>query len=94
MSFEHRNILNEYDTDFHVLYTPVHGGIVGKALKMKAHSNLDKRLELSDEQIEKEIFYLAFDDCRSIDDKEGFLLMCSENELVELVNHLRMIRGV
>ena len=41
-----------------------------------------------------EIFYLGFDDCRSADDKEGFLLMCSENELVQLVNHLRMIRGI
>ena len=41
-----------------------------------------------------EIFYLGFEDCRSADDKEGFLLMCSENELVQLVNHLRMIRGI
>lgn len=41
-----------------------------------------------------EIFYLGFDDVTSADDKEGFLLMCSENELVQLVNHLRAIRGV
>lgn len=41
-----------------------------------------------------EIFYLGFEDCRSADDKEGFLLMCSENELVQLINHLRTIRGI
>ena len=41
-----------------------------------------------------EIFYLGFEDCKSAEDKEGFLLMCSENELVQLVNHLRMIRGI
>lgn len=40
------------------------------------------------------IFYLGFEDCRSADDKEGFLLMCSENELVQLINHLRTIRGI
>jgi len=43
---------------------------------------------------EDEVFYLGFEDCKSADDKEGFLLMCSENELVQLVNHLRMIRGI
>lgn len=41
-----------------------------------------------------EIFYLGFEDCHSVDDKEGFLLMCSENEIVQLINHLRMIRGI
>lgn len=42
----------------------------------------------------EDIFYLSFEDCRSKEDDEGFLLMCSEEELVQLINHLRMIRGV
>lgn len=46
-------------------------------------------------QDEKSIFYTAFNDLIDEENsKYGFLLMCSKTELVELVNHLRMIRDV
>lgn len=40
------------------------------------------------------IFYTVFKDSESTCDLESCMLMCSEVELKELVNHLRMIRGV
>lgn len=86
MSFEHKNIFPQYDPHFHVKYCPVVSGETLEEFKMLGHSN--------NAELEEEIFYLRFEDCKSADDKEGFLLMCSENELAELVNHLRMLRGV
>lgn len=85
MSFEHNAIFPE--TGLNILYTPVQSDQENaRVWEMKCHSDGN---ECNDE-----IFYLSFNDCLSSDDKEGFLLMCSENELKELVNHLRMIRGV
>ena len=40
------------------------------------------------------IFYLCFNDNNGPTDEEGFLLMCSESELRQLVNYLRVLRNV
>lgn len=91
MSFKHNAIFPEVDSDFRVKYTPtskLNAGSDERTWELRTHCSD------SHDEPEEEIFYLSFDDCRSADDKEGFLLMCSENELKELVNHLRMIRGV
>ena len=89
MSFKHKNVLPE--TGFTSIYTSMVDSnvqLTHNQWKMRSHSS-DR-----DTDEEDEIFYLNFEDCKSADDKEGFLLMCSENELVQLINHLRMIRGV
>lgn len=84
MSYEHKSLFNAENYAFK--YSGATEG--DKAYPMVSYQQIGVK------DYDDEIFYLKFEDCESQDDKEGFLLMCSEVELKELVNHLRMIRGV
>lgn len=85
MSFKHKPILPKVE-DCNFQYSSATNSSATNDWELDGYCDGDNTPD--------EIFYLGFDDVVSADDKEGFLLMCSENELVQLVNHLRMIRGI
>lgn len=83
--YEHKTFLENATTQEDVTYSAKNSDVT---------FTMTGYCEENNKNYDHEICYLKFDDCSDKDDKEGFLLMCSEEELKHLVNHLKMIRGI